>query len=139
MKLSREEARKLNLPTPTQRGKNTKRTAPHGPTAAEHLFAAACAAHGLPVPVAEYAFAERLGRKWRFDWLFDGWLAVEICGGVWTRGHHSRGQSQIDDMEKRNTAQILGYCVLEFTPQQIEDGSAFAVVREALASSEERP
>lgn len=103
----------------------------------ERLFEAACVAVGLPMPVAEYRFHPT--RKWRFDWLFDGWLAVEIVGGVWTNGHHSRGQSQIDDFEKQNHAMLLGYAVLQFTPQQMESGEAFTFIRRVLDAREEQP
>lgn len=99
---------------------------------ARRLFLESCKAHGLPEPKAEYPFGEEIGRRWRFDWLFMGWLAVEIVGGIWTRGHHSRGRSQLDDMERRNAAQMMGYCVLEFSPQQVESGEAFAVIRKAF-------
>jgi hypothetical protein len=101
------------------------------------LFDSLCEAHGLPVPVHEFEFAAEIGRNWRADWVFEGWLIVEQVGGVWTSGHHSRGQTQIDDMERRNTAQILGYVVLEFTPEQIESGAAFGVIRKALAAREQ--
>lgn len=57
-------------------------------------------------------------------------------GGVWIRGHHSRGQDQIDDMEKRNFSVLLGYSVLEFTPQQFEDGDAFQFIKRVLAGGQ---
>lgn len=98
----------------------------------EDAFDALCASWGLPRPVHEYTFATEIGRKWRFDHLFDGWLAVEQVGGVWTGGHHSGGKDQIDDMERRNHAVLLGYSVLEFTPQQFDDGSAFAFIKKVL-------
>lgn len=116
--------------------------------------------HGLPEPVFEYPFAADAwldGRKlcshektkahrclqcgarrrqWRFDLVFDGWLVIEQVGGVWTGGHHSRGNDQIADMEKRNHAALLGYVVLEFTPQQVESGEAFAFAKRVLDSGE---
>ena len=57
------------------------------------LFDAACTAHGLPLPVHEYEWGKEAPlspkgkvRKWRFDWLFEGWLAVEQVGGIWKGG-----------------------------------------------------
>lgn len=125
------------------------------------LVKAMCKVHELPVPVLEYPFAKDIWldgdphcdhqkkrfrcvkcgarlRQWRFDYLFEDWLAVEQCGGVWTRGHHSRGQDQLDDWEKWNEAAILGYSLLFFSPQQLENGSAFAVIKRCLHSKEER-
>jgi hypothetical protein len=67
--------------------------------------------------VAEYRFHDT--RKWRFDMACPTRkLAIEIDGGVWSGGRHSGGAGQIGDMEKLNTAAILGWRVLRFTPQQ---------------------
>jgi hypothetical protein len=101
----------------------------------DRLFDAACLAHNLPVPIHEYRWHPV--RKWRFDYLFD-FVAVEKVGGVWVNGHHSRGKTQLDDMARRNEAQIMGFLVLEFSPQQFEDGSAFETIRRALAAEGER-
>lgn len=131
MKIDRETAKKLGLEFPGTR-RTPRPEAQEKDTTRQALFVAACLAHGLPEPVAEYPWGEEVGRKWACDYLFEAHVIVEVVGGVWVRGHHSRGQSQIDDMERRNEAQLLGYVVLEFTPQQVEDGSAFAVIRRAL-------
>lgn len=108
-------------------------------TPEQKLFDQLCLSHGITPPDHEYPFAKCIGRKWRFDYLFDGWLAVERTGGVWIKGHHSGGQDQIDDMEKQNNAVILGYAVLEFTPEQFDDGSAFAFIKQALDAYSEIP
>ena len=58
-------------------------------------------------------------RKWRFDWvLFDYKIAIEIEGGIWNNGAHVRGKHYLSDMEKYNQAQILGWKVLRYTPEQ---------------------
>lgn len=68
--------------------------------------------------VAEYQFHHT--RKWRFDFAIPSVkVAVEIDGGCWSGGRHSRGHGQINDMEKGNAACILGWRVLHFTPQQL--------------------
>ena len=107
----------------------------------DQLFDAMCTAHGLPLPVHEYEWGMEAPlspkgkpRKWRFDWLFEGWLAVEQVGGIWKGGHHSGGKNQLDDMKRRNEALILDYHIMEFTPQQIESGEAFETIRRALNS-----
>lgn len=89
--------------------------------------------NGLPCPQPEFRFDAK--RRWRFDYAWeDEKVALEIVGGVWIRGHHSRGKDQIADMEKFNEAQILGWLVLQATPQQVNSGEAFAVVKRALDS-----
>jgi len=85
----------------------------------------------LPQPEFEYQFAE--GRKWRFDfaWL-DQMIAVEVEGGTWVRGSHTRGVRFEKDCEKYNTAALLGWKVLRFTTDMVTDGRALAAIEQAL-------
>jgi hypothetical protein len=99
------------------------------------LFDRLCLVHGMDMPLYEFRFHPT--RRWRFDYAWpEAKVAAEKVGGVWTRGHHSRGRDQIDDMEKRNEAQIMGWKVLEFTPEQFNSGEAFAVIKRALSTEE---
>jgi hypothetical protein len=67
-------------------------------TVANDLFWQIRAA-GLPYPIREFRFHPE--RRWRFDYAWPGaWLAVEVEGGVWTRGRHLRGAGFIRDCEK---------------------------------------
>ncbi len=100
-------------------------------------FNAGVAKHGLPPAEAEYRFAamatggigEGLRKRlednrlqdWRFDFAYPKcMLAIEVDGGVWTHGRHTRGQGFIDDQRKRNAAMLLGWRVLHYTPDTIE-------------------
>jgi hypothetical protein len=86
-------------------------------------------------PVAQYYFHPE--RRWRFDAASPHIrLAYEIEGGVWVRGRHSRGQGFIDDMEKYNTATMLGWRVLRFTPQQVMKGEAKAFIEQYMEDCE---
>ena len=86
---------------------------------------------GLPVPVGEYRFAPP--RRWRFDYAWpDLKLAVEVDGGIWTRGRHTRGAGVLKDNEKLNTAVLNGWRVLRVTPTQVCDGSAITLIGQAL-------
>ncbi len=68
--------------------------------------------------VAEHRFAEP--RRWRFDVAWpDAKLAVEIDGGVFAGGRHSRGYGYRADLEKLNCATLLGWRVLRFLPEQV--------------------
>lgn len=88
---------------------------------------------GLPRPDAEHQFALP-ERKWAFDLAWPDWsVAVEIQGGVWTHGRHTRGRGFLDDREKINEAQIRGWIVLEVSPDQIGSGELFVLVERALA------
>ena len=72
-------------------------------------------------------------RLWRFDGAFpDRKIAVEIDGGVWTAGRHVRGKGFIADQEKMNEAQLLGWTVYRFVPDDLVSGKFFEVVGRAL-------
>ena len=91
-----------------------------------------CRAAGLPEPEAEYAFAKP--RRWRFDWVWQGHrLALEVDGGGWINGRHSRGAGIEKDAEKQNAAAALGYRVLRATPAMVNDGRALEAIRAVLS------
>lgn len=72
-------------------------------------------------------------RKWRFDYfLFNYDIAIEIEGGAWTNGRHTRGKGFIYDMEKYNHAALKGFKVLRFTPQDVLTGKAIDFIRKVL-------
>lgn len=71
------------------------------------------------VPIPEYKFHPT--RKWRIDYAFpDVKLAVEIEGGVWTRGRHTRGAGFKGDMEKYNALTEAGWHLLRYEPKKID-------------------
>jgi hypothetical protein len=95
-----------------------KLTAKQRERATALVFLAALKQAGLPDPVTEHRFHP--DRRWRFDFAWPSKLvAVEIHGGLWTGGRHSGGRGQLGDMEKMNAAQMLGWRVLQYTPQQL--------------------
>lgn len=78
-------------------------------------------AFGLPDPTPEYRFHPK--RKWRFDYAWLSYrVAVEIEGGIWTGGRHTRGLGFMKDMEKYNAAAALGWRIFRFTPKELRDG-----------------
>ena len=86
---------------------------------------------GLPSPQREYRFHD--SRRWRFDFAWvDLMLAVEIEGGTWSRGRHVRGQGFADDCEKYNNAALLGWRVLRFTTEMVNDQTAVTMLMEAI-------
>jgi len=80
-------------------------------------FVAACTALGIPEPQKEVLFASAEKRRWRIDYLFED-VAVEIEGGVFIQGRHSRGVGLTKDAQKYNCLQLLGYRLLRFTAKQ---------------------
>ena len=94
-----------------------------------------------------------LTRKWRFDFIIcrseaqsiydlktstsqaikDGkFIAVEIEGGTWQQGRHTRGSGFAKDCEKYNTAAAMGWRVFRFTAEMVKDGSAIKFLKEEV-------
>lgn len=89
----------------------------------------------LPLPEREYRFAPP--RRWRFDFCYPTRipkLAIEIEGGIWIKGRHTRPSGYIKDMAKYNEAARLGWQVLRFTTEQAKNGYALQVIEDALRS-----
>lgn len=86
---------------------------------------------GLPLPRPNYKFHPE--RKWRLDlcWPERRW-AVEIEGGVWTGGRHTRGKGFTSDCEKYNMLALLGCRLLRVTGDTIKSGAALKLIEEAL-------
>lgn len=64
-------------------------------------------------------------RKWRADFHIVGKkILVEVEGGIWSGGRHTRGKGYIGDMEKYNAAVMMGYQVIRFSTEQVKSGLA---------------
>jgi len=74
------------------------------------------AEHGLSA-TPEYKFHPT--RKWRFDFCFANRVALEVQGGLFSGGRHSRGASLLKEHEKLNNAACMGYRVLYCIPQNL--------------------
>jgi len=59
-------------------------------------------------------------------------LLFEISGGNWNGGHR-RGAEQEKEYEKINTAQMMGWRVMQFTNRQVLTGQAKAFLEQWLA------
>ena len=102
---------------------------------AEHLLSVQLEQAGIPFE-REYRFAPP--RRWRADFLI--WhpersvlgCLIEIDGGGYVAGRHSRGAGMEKDAEKQSAAAILGYRVIRVTPAQVNDGRALRWIRQAL-------
>ena len=81
----------------------------------------------------EYQFHEQ--RRWRFDFALPAELvAIEIEGGIhgftnhkgeWQeKGGHTTGTGYQDDLDKYNSAAILGWTVLRFSVEDVNVGCA---------------
>jgi hypothetical protein len=98
------------------------------------LVVAFLASRGVYAPEAEFKFAA--DRKWRFDYAWPARrIALEVEGGVYTQGRHTRGSGFVKDMEKYNRATVLGWRVLRVTPQQLLTEQTAAMVRAMIEAA----
>ena len=93
----------------------------------EHLLEVMLMAEKISGWEREYQFHPT--RKWRFDfaWPLEK-FAVEIEGGVWSGGRHTRGKGFIEDCIKYNEAVMLGWRVIRVTTEMVESGEAMAYI-----------
>ena len=85
----------------------------------------------IPAPVSEHPFCP--GRKWKFDYAWpDLLVAVEVQGGIWTRGRHTRGAALMDEWEKLNMAAVLGWRILYCQPQDAATTKFARLIKAAL-------
>ena len=71
-----------------------------------------------------------MARKFRFDFVIEPKIAVEIDGAV----HRIKGRFN-GDREKGNLAVLHGWRVLHFSPAQVRSGDALALTRLVLANA----
>lgn len=73
------------------------------------------------------------GRKFRFDFAYpEEKLGIEVDGGLYSQGRHTRAKGFEDDCVKLNEAALLGWRVLRFSPGQVSQGRAIATIKRAL-------
>ncbi len=82
----------------------------------------------LPEHVTEHAFCE--GRKFRFDYAWPVQkVALEVEGGIWSKGHHARPKGILRDIEKGNIALAFGWRVARCTPQTLTSPEIISLLR----------
>jgi hypothetical protein len=106
------------------------------------------AEHGI-YAVPEYRFCDE--RKWRFDFILapdrsyggllpttkahaaDYWkLALEVQGGLFTNGRHSRGAALLKEHEKLNAAACAGWRILYTIPDNLCMPETVETIKKAL-------
>lgn len=96
----------------------------------EQMLAFDLKAAGLVPFCREFVFAPP--RRWRADFAYpDMRILIEVEGGTWSRGRHTRGKGYEADCEKYNAAALAGWLVLRFTANMVEDGRALEATEQA--------
>jgi very-short-patch-repair endonuclease len=75
------------------------------------------------IAVPEYRF--HFTRRWRADFAFvDEKVLVELEGGIFSKGRHTRGMGFHKDCDKYNEAVRHGFVVLRFTILHVDNDPA---------------
>lgn len=115
------------------------------------IFPHYCKSQGIPVPVAEYRFGaeasggsgkglrERLDKSglkdWRFDYaIVEHMVALEVEGGVFSGGRHTRPTGFLGDMAKYNAAAAMGWLVIRCTPKTLCTLETINYIKSAIAT-----
>lgn len=115
--------------------KSGKITKPKPPTT--DTFTLLCKSELGVECVKEYKFHPV--RKWRFDYAIPSALvALEVEGGVWTGGRHINPKGFLGDMEKYNTATLMGWSVYRTTPDDLYTGKTLNLLKTAIYGSNQQ-
>jgi hypothetical protein len=100
---------------------------------AEDELATQIAYAGLPAPCREFTLIP--GRKFRADfaWPLHGKYYLEVQGGGFVQGRHTRGVGLENDCEKFTLATLEGWKGIYVTPRQIKQGWALKWLETALS------
>lgn len=98
-------------------------------------FKLLCKDRGLPIPTREVKFAAP-DRDWRADF---GWepekLLLEVEGGAWSGGRHTRGSGYLEDMVKYNQMTLRGWRLVRVTPQTLCTEETISMLKTLLEAA----
>lgn len=118
------------LTTRTKKSARTAKTKKITPPATD-VFTQICAKEMGVECVKEYRFYK--SRQWRFDYALPLYkIALEVEGGVWTQGRHVRPVGFLGDMNKYNTATLLGWRVFRTTPSKLLSQNTLKLIKNAI-------
>ena len=81
----------------------------------------------------EQEFQFNADRKWRADFHLIGMgILIEVEGGIWSNGRHTRGKGYLGDLEKYNEATMMGYQVIRFSTEQVKSGKAIEQIEKMV-------
>lgn len=78
-------------------------------------------------------------KDWRFDFAWiELKLAVEVEGGGWVSGRHTRGAGFLGDLMKYDAAQRMDWTVYRCAPEMVKNGMAISTIQRLLAVKREK-
>ncbi len=131
MKITEAQAKVLlgkHYKKPASKSKKAKK-----PSEGERILKLELTAAGIAFE-REFKFHNK--RKWRADFRISNTkILVEVEGGVWTNGRHTRGTGYTADAEKYNAAASDGWIVLRFTTGQVKAGKAIGLIKKCISQN----
>lgn len=114
------------------KAKKSRRTAEKQPL--RDVFTVICKTDLKVECVKEFKFHP--ARKWRFDYAVpEHKIALEVEGGVWTGGRHTSPKGFLGDIEKYNTATLMGWRVFRTTPDELYRKKTIDLIKTAISGS----
>jgi len=88
--------------------------------------------------VTEYKFHPK--RKWSIDfYLPDYGLAIELEGGIFTQGRHTRGSGFLGDIEKYNEITASGLSLIRVTYSTLNKNATFDLIGRCIEVLKPKP
>ena len=91
--------------------------------------------YNFPKPKLEHLFHDK--RKWRFDYCWpDMKIALELEGGAFINGRHTRPKGFSEDIVKYNEALKCGWVVFRVTSAQVKSGYVVELLKSIFVMGE---
>lgn len=79
----------------------------------------------------EYRFDDK--RRWRIDYaIVEKKIAIEVEGGAYTNGRHTRPSGFIADMEKYNELTRAGWRLIRVTPDDLLSAKTLNLIKDLI-------
>lgn len=115
---------------PTPKNRTAAKKTPCAPS--WDMFTVLCKSELRVDCVKEYRFHPT--RRWRFDYAIpEHKIAVEVEGGVWSGGRHTSPKGFLNDMEKYNTAAVMGWRLFRCTPDTLLTNNTVSLLKQAIS------
>jgi len=72
-------------------------------------------------------------QDWRYDFFFpDSKLAVEINGGNWVQGRHTRADALQSEYRKEYASDVCGHVLIKFDGEMVKSGEAIQRTKQMI-------
>jgi len=119
-----------------KQGRRMKKTNPKKPAYDKDVVRSVLTQLGVDAPVFEHKFHPV--RRWRFDLAWpEHKLALEVQGGIFTNGRHTRGAALLKEWEKLNTAAEMGWRIVFCQPSDLMKTETIEMLKRCMLKQTE--